>query len=121
MKCPYCGNKARFVSNERVYGKRYGFSHMIWYCKDCDAYVGVHNNDPRKPKGTMAKQSLRVMRIRAHEAFDKIWKEGFLTRDEAYKFLADKLELREVHIGMSNEFQCKKIIDISRDYIRERK
>lgn len=117
MKCPYCKKKAKFVSNEIVYGKKYGKSHMIWYCKDCDAYVGVHDNKANRPKGTMAKKSLRIMRIRAHNAFDKIWKSGIMDRGEAYKFLAKELGYREVHIGECNEYACLKIIGIANRFL----
>jgi hypothetical protein len=37
--CPYCNNLTAFVDSETIYGKSYG---MVYYCKDCDAYVGTH-------------------------------------------------------------------------------
>lgn len=119
MICPYCKKEALFVSNKVIYGKRFGKSHMVYYCKDCDAYVGVHNNDPLKPKGTMAKRELRGMRIRAHEDFDKLWKRGLMTRSEAYTLLASKLGVNEIHIGESNERVCMKIIKVVKEYLKE--
>ena len=57
MICPYCQKEAPWISNEEVYGKRYGKSYMCYYCKDCDAYVGCHDNTKRA-LGTMANQEL---------------------------------------------------------------
>lgn len=44
----------------------------------------------------------------AHEEFDKLWKQGYLTRTEAYKWLASKLNisLKKCHISKLNESQC---------------
>ena len=44
MICPYCNKEAKWCENKVIYGKNYGKSYMCYYCKDCDAYVGCHNN-----------------------------------------------------------------------------
>ena len=108
MNCPYCYQPAEHVSNAEVYGKPYGRSHMIWLCRPCDAYVGCVNNT-RKPKGTMAKKSLRMMRVKAHNAFDPLWRDGPLTRSEAYDAISRDFGF-EVHIGQSDEARCLEII-----------
>jgi len=109
VKCPYCGKKAEFVDNEKIYGRRYGKSYMAWWCPKCDARVGTHNNT-RKPLGTMANQELRVMRIHAHKLIDKPWRYGNKTRKQVYKELKEKYG-REIHIGECNKEMCLKIID----------
>jgi len=115
MICPYCGKEAVFVSNKEIYGRKYGKSHMIWYCKLDDAYVSVHDNDPERPKGTMAKNILRLLRIDAHKVFDPIWKNNEnITRRYAYYLLAKELNLNEVHIGEANEKMCIKIINAAK-------
>jgi len=115
MICPYCGKEAVFVSNKEIYGRKYGKSHMIWYCKFDDAYVGVHDNDPERPKGTMAKNILRLLRIDAHKVFDPIWKNNkHITRKKAYEMLAKELNLQTVHIGESDEKMCIKIINTAK-------
>lgn len=43
-KCNLCGGEVEYVSNEVVYGKRYG-SGFCYRCKSCGAYVGTH--EPR--------------------------------------------------------------------------
>jgi hypothetical protein len=110
MNCPYCGKEAKWCENKEIYGKNYGKSYMCYYCKDCGAYVGCHNNT-EKALGTMANKELRDWRIKAHEAFDKLWKDGFVTRDEAYKIL-DKEFGKEVHIGEADIETCQRIMNL---------
>ena len=110
MKCPYCGKEARWMSNESIYGKKYGKSYMCYYCKDCDAYVGCHQNT-RKPLGTMANKELRGWRRKAHEAIDPLWKNGQYTRKIVYEMLKDTFG-KKTHIGESDIETCQKIIKL---------
>lgn len=109
MRCPYCKNEALWCDNSVVYGKRYGKSYMCWFCKNCDAYVGCHNNTQR-PLGTMANKELRKVRIETHAVFDKLWKSKSLSRKMAYIRISDILGYR-FHIGNSDIEQCKKIVE----------
>ena len=109
MICPYCSKPAKYGPNEEYYGSRYGRSYMCYYCKECDAYVGTHNNT-KKPLGTMANKELRQWRIKTHGVFDLLWKNGKFKRQEAYEML-DKHFGKEVHIGEADIEMCKKIID----------
>lgn len=110
MICPYCNKEAPWVSNEQIYGKRYGASYMCYYCKDCDAYVGCHNNTG-KPLGTMANKELRTWRMKAHAHIDPIWKSGRLKRGQVYARLRKHFG-REIHIGESDIETCKEIIGL---------
>jgi len=64
MFCPYCGKNAEFVDNKEIYGRRYGKSYMMWWCKNCDARVGVHHNDKNRPLGSMENKELRIWRMK---------------------------------------------------------
>lgn len=110
VKCPYCKKEAIFCENKEIYGRNYGKSYMCYLCKECDAYVGTHNNT-RKPLGTMANSELREWRKKAHEVFDPLWKTGKMKRSEAYMFL-NNLIGKETHIGESDIETCKKIIEL---------
>lgn len=114
MICNYCGKLAEYIDSKEIYGKSYG---MIYICRPCDAYVGVHEGTT-KPKGKLANLNLRRLRIRAHKEFDTIWKEGEYKgrRNDAYTWLANKMNLKkqDTHIGMFNENQCRKVISIMR-------
>lgn len=112
--CPYCNKKAIWCENRAIYGRNYGRSYMCYLCKDCDAYVGCHNNT-KKPLGTLANRDLRRWRMRAHAEFDPIWKSGqHRKRHKAYGWLARELGVEEIHIGESDIETCIKIIELSK-------
>lgn len=111
MICPYCNQPATYAPNEEYYGRRYGRSYMCYFCKPCDAYVGTHNNT-EVPLGTMANKELRQLRRKAHHFFDKLWKNGKMSRSEAYEKLARTFK-KETHIGESDIETCNLIIRYS--------
>jgi len=115
MICPYCNKEAKFCENKEIYGKNYGKSYMCYYCKDCDAYVGTHNNTTR-PLGRMANKELRNLRMKCHAKFDVLWKSGYLTRRQAYKYLSELMEMGSAHIGNFNEEQCLRCLDKLKKY-----
>jgi len=88
---------------------------MCYWCKDCDAYVGCHQNSKR-PFGTMANKELRQLRIKAHSHIDPLWKEGRMTRKEMYASL-NRIFGYEVHIGESDVELCNSILKITHDEI----
>ncbi len=111
MKCPYCNKQANWVSNEKIYGRRYGKSYMAWWCDPCNAYVGCHCNT-KIPLGTMANKELREWRMKAHQKIDPLWTSKQLSRKEVYQKLKDYFG-REIHIGETDIETCKEIIGIS--------
>ena len=107
--CPYCNEPAEWVENKEVYGKNYGKSYMIYFCRPCNAYVGCHQNT-RQPLGSLANRELREWRKKAHAAFDPLWKTGKMTRKKAYRWLYDKTG-KWIHMGDSTIEDCKKVIN----------
>lgn len=114
MKCPYCNNKAPWVENKAIYGRNYGKSYMCYYCKPCDAYVGCHQNT-KKPLGTMANEELRLWRKTAHAWFDPLWKEGKMTRKQAYRWLYEQTG-EWIHMGESDIEKCQIVINKTLNY-----
>ena len=117
--CPYCGAQAEYTDSKDIYhGHSYG---MIYICRACDAYVGVHSGSD-VPKGTLANAELRYWRRLAHAAFDPLLQSGafYRRRNAAYSWLSEKMELpKEVtHIGMFDVDVCKKVINIISREIR---
>lgn len=108
--CPYCGKEAELIDSSVIYGRSYG---MAYICFDCDAYVGTHKGT-EKPLGRLANAELRKWKMRAHDAFDPIWKSRKMSRKKAYSWLAEKLKLPEekTHIGMFDVDMCKKVIEV---------
>lgn len=111
--CPYCGEESVLKDSSIIYGKSYG---PMYICKNfpkCDSYVGVHRGTIT-PFGTMANSRLRLLRNRAHKALDSLWRTGKTTRYQCYKYLALKMKIKKskAHIGMFDEKQCEKVVEI---------
>ena len=122
--CPYCEGQAEFTSSKEVYnGRNYG---MIYLCRPCWAYVGVHKGTT-EPLGRLANAELREWKIKAHGAFDTIWKERFITKSAVdpkykkgmarggrYKKLAELMVIsrNDCHIGMFDVEQCRQVVEI---------
>ncbi len=125
--CPYCGEEARLADSAEVYSRSYG---MIWICVPCRAWVGVHKGDGKnRPLGRLANAELREWKMRAHAAFDPMWK-AKVRRDECskgrargagYKWLAEKLgvPVDECHIGMFDVDVCRRVVEVCRQRIME--
>lgn len=116
--CPYCGKPAMLVDSIVIYKKRsYGNAYL---CKACNAYVGCHPGTD-KPLGRLADAELRKWKERAHNAFDILWKKRIFFRNDAYKWLAEELNipLHLCHIGMFDIEQCQETIDVTLKFLRE--
>lgn len=112
--CPYCSKAASLLKNsgELYHGRNYG---PVWLCRPCQAWVGCHKNTTR-PLGRLANAELRAIRIKAHSAFDPLWRNGRMPRQDAYALLASGLGINpsECHIGMFDEQRCRDVIAVSR-------
>ena len=116
-KCPYCGSHTIFRSAEGIYHKN-PEREMLYVCKNyptCDAYVRVHRGT-RIPMGVPANWKLRRLRNEAHHYFDQLYKSGYMSRQDAYHWLADILcvPYSQAHIGYLGEYYCQKVIEESK-------
>ena len=121
IKCPYCGRNAVFRKASYVH-KNASDNDYLYVCSgypNCDAYVGVHAGT-KIPKGTLADAKLRRKRIETHQVFDAIWKNGILTRKDAYLWMSDIfcLSTAQAHIGHFSHYRCDCLIDESRKVLR---
>lgn len=121
-KCPYCGRKPRYCDSKEIYGSSYG---MVYYCKLCDAYVGVHHKTSKRALGRLANSELREAKKEAHKYFDPLWmrkmNQGFSkkeARNSAYEWLAKSLHIakRHCHIGMFDVELCKQVVEICKPF-----
>ena len=113
--CPYCKNKAVLIDSRVIYGKSYG---LIWLCYPCKAWVGTHKNSPtHKPLGSLAKEDLRILRMKAHEVFDSLWRKWGISRREAYAYLQNLMDMtpEQAHIGRFNEYECRKLLKLLKE------
>jgi hypothetical protein len=109
--CPYCQKLAQLVSGDLIYPQLSAVrDRLFWRCAPCNAHVGCHPHSAI-PMGTLADTDLRRLRIAAHGAFDPYWRGRYMTRSEAYAWLADTLEipLDQAHIAMLTPDQCRRV------------
>lgn len=120
VTCHYCNNNAELVTGREIYPTLVKLHQKkFWRCLPCKAWVGTHEASlDFKPLGLLAKKELRDLKMRAHAAFDPVWKDGKMKRAEAYAWLAEKmgLETKRCHIGWFNEEKCQKVIDVCRSH-----
>jgi len=112
--CPYCGKVAVMVTGKRLYPDREDlYRRKFLRCEPCDAHVGI---DPitKYPLGFLADARTRRARMKAHKAFDPIWEKTPFTRTQAYRWLAEKLDMTadECHIARFDVETCKKVVEI---------
>ncbi|QEC69348.1 hypothetical protein FRZ67_19300 [Panacibacter ginsenosidivorans] len=127
--CPYCFKGTEYIDSIEVYGRSYG---MIYICRDCNAYVGVHKGT-NIALGRLANEELRAAKKRAHFFFDKIFKDGLIDeiwkeslpitskRKKAYKWLSIQMGIpeNECHIGYFDVDKCNQVIEICKPVLEE--
>jgi len=112
-RCPYCGNQTVLRSADGIY-RNNDRHEMLYVCKNypaCDAYVRVQKGTTL-PLGVMANRELRELRAEAHRQFDKLYKHGYMSKADAYEWLAGILGVptRDAHIGLLGVLPCKLVI-----------
>jgi hypothetical protein len=112
--CGYCGKDAKLVTGEIIYPHRADlFFQKFWQCKPCDAYVGTHKGGT-VPLGRLANAELRQWKVVAHAAFDSIWRDGAMSRSQAYDWLSKRLGIspEETHIGQFDVVTCQRVVNL---------
>lgn len=109
--CPYCGSTAILADSAMVYGTSYG---NMWICPNfptCNSYVGVHKRT-NEPLGRLANEQLRILKRKCHDAFDPIWQQGKMKRNDVYILLAERMGIpkEQCHFGMFDVEQCKEAL-----------
>ena len=120
FRCPHCGAAMILRPASEIYHDAKS-DRKLYVCHNypaCNTYVAAHPNTD-KPMGVPANGNLRNLRIQAHRKFDLIWKNGLMTREEAYRWFADSfgLSLRDAHIGMCSEYRCRELIRLCNEVL----
>lgn len=104
-KCGECG--APMILRESRHGKFYGCSRY----PECRGTHGAHQEDGR-PLGIPADKETKAARIKAHEAFDELWKGRQMTRTAAYQWMGEAMGLEPAnrHIGRFTKEQCAQLV-----------
>ena len=112
LVCPECGND--MVLRQSKYGQFYGCTG--W--PRCDVKHSAHQKTG-EPMGIPANKETRQARIKAHNAFDELWKCGNWRkrnrkRKEAYVWMGKAMGLGTDanHIGRFTKEPCEKLIKL---------
>lgn len=121
LRCPHCGSVMILRPASEIYHDSH-CDRMLYVCPkypQCDTYVGTHPGT-NTPLGVPANGDLRNLRIQAHRKFDRIWQSGIMSKDNAYRWFADSfgLRLKDAHIGMCGEYQCKELIRLCEEVLK---
>ena len=113
LRCPKCGAMAILRPAADIYGDR-SRKDQLYVCSNsprCQSYVSTYPGT-NIPMGTLADGDLRNLRIRAHRRFDEVWKSGIMSRDNAYRWMAELfgISMQDAHIAMFGEYRCKELI-----------
>lgn len=100
----FCGSPMKLRSSR--YGPFYGCTRY----PECDGAHGCHPDG--KPLGTPADRATKAARIRAHDAFDTLYKSGRMTRKDAYRWLQTAMGMtkEECHIGRFTIAECDRVV-----------
>lgn len=121
ITCPVCGSKAYLRPASVVYGDKAPDPDAKYYVcgryPACDCYVAAHRKT-MLPMGTLADKPLRKKRHDAHMALDSLWKNGVMSRKEAYRLLQLSMGLpaEDAHIAKFSAARCDEVIALSRRF-----
>lgn len=114
-KCLECGKRAKLVGGAAIYPHRPDLFDGFYYLCECGAYAGCHKGT-QNAKGKPCGPRTRAARMRAHKAFDPLWQEGSMSRNEAYLWLATEMGLHKAacHIGLMGHEDAERVVQIAR-------
>lgn len=112
--CPYCHSDMILKETSKFKYKN-GQNRKFYSCIRFPSCNGIHGAHPDgKPFGVPATKEVKDLRIKAHSVFDELWKNGKMTRNEAYSWISKKMG-KQIHIGELDKADCEKIIQITKE------
>lgn len=101
--CPECGWS--MVLRTSKFGLFYGCTQF----PACTAAHGAHKDG--RPLGIPANKATKDARIKAHAAFDRLWKDKHMKRKEAYVWMQGAMSMTadDAHIGRFTIEQCEQL------------
>lgn len=116
MKCPECVDGVLVLRHSRRFSRPF-FGCSNWPA--CDCTHGAHPDG--KPLGVPANKETRKWRIKAHDAFDRLWSgpSGRMSRKQAYRLMQQLMGMTpaEAHIGNFSIDQCQSLIQAIEWYL----
>ena len=114
--CIECGSTAVLVTGEAIYPHRPDLYSRHFYRCRCGAYCGCHRGTVQ-PLGFPCGPETRRARMKAHDAFDPLWRKGAMNRYSAYAWLAKAtgIPFERCHIGMMSADEARLVVEVVRE------
>lgn len=86
------------------------------------AFVEAHYNARYGRAKRARDRQANAARKAAHKWFDRIWRQGYMRRSEAYFWLALQLGIPvdDCHMGMMSNSECHRVIEVAKRYLEEK-
>lgn len=123
VECDYCGELAKPKRGNFIYPGRPDLACLnFYYCDNGHdpAYVGCHKGT-MQPLGRLATAELRAAKCGAHNHFDPLWRDNYMSRSEAYAWLREAMNMtpKDCHIGKFDIPTCHKAEKLCRRKLAE--
>ncbi|MDB4278102.1 DUF3268 family zinc-finger domain-containing protein [Deltaproteobacteria bacterium] len=115
LDCPECG-KFMVLATRTGGVLYYRCSTKAW--SKCSGSHSCHQADAR-PLGIPGDAHTKHARMKAHKAFDQLWKKMGMKRKDAYRYLQRVMAMTpdDAHIGRFTEEQCEDLLAILTDEV----
>ena len=123
MRCPYCGAPVVYRSADGIYQNNKNGA-MLYVCSrypECGRLcAGAAGDD--YPPGDAGQWGPACLRRETHQYFDKLYTSGWMTKQEAYRWLANFLQApqSQAHIGYLGEYTCRQVLRACKEMLGER-
>ncbi|QZA70486.1 DNA binding domain protein [Erwinia phage AH03] len=126
--CDHCNSTRVVFLKNHIKTERDSYVNA-WWCRDCSALVSCHPGS-RIPLGYMTDREGRRLRKLLHLTFDILWQHKYMTRDEAYCWLATALlkSRDDAHISRLSKAElrqamvlCEKEVEFQKRVFERRK
>lgn len=108
VECPTCKIEMMLLEST-AFRHRDGSTKKLYVCPTCDCRHGSHPNG--EPVGMPADRPTREARVRLHTLFDPLWKNQYMSRNEAYRLLQRLNDGIRVHMGGMSKAECDTMYD----------
>lgn len=112
VACPACKKPMKIKGTDKY---KNGRPNMFWTClvwPICETTLPA--NPDGSPRYEPVSEELKGLRHQCHEIFDTWWRDGAMSRSEAYYQLKKLLKISaiEAHFGAFDKARCERFLEI---------
>jgi len=73
----------------------------------------------RRYRDGLPRRHVKLARIRAHDAFDVLWRRGYMSRPAAYAWLSREMGVDEAHMKTMGCEECERVVELVEELLRD--